>query len=252
MKGVLKRFVLLTFAIAAAGEVSSAQVGAGRVRDVNPHSWWVYYGDHRIANSKWGILSEVQIRRTKFGSAWQQSLLRDGISYQLSPNVQLGGGYGFIRTSRYGDFPAAQPFNEHRLFEQVIVKDGAGPVDLEHRYRLEQRWLGATSGGVRYSRYQDRFRYQLRASLPLPKVGGGQMYLFGGDELFIHFGPNHGASAFDQNRAFAGIGFKLNPTTRLELSYLNQFLVQRSNLVEESNHTFRIQVTSLARLFGKR
>ena len=229
-----------------------AQTNGQRIRDVNPHSWWVYYGDHPVKNTKWGVLTEVQIRRTDFASGWQQLLLREGVTYRLSPRVQLGGGYGFIRTSRYGDFPVARAFNEHRFFQQVIFKHEAGRMDLDHRYRVEQRWLEALSGQSRFWRRQNRFRYQLRGSVPIsaPNARGEQWYLFAGDELFLHFGPNHGASPFDQNRAFAGAGYKLSRNNRLEVSYLNHFLVQRSGRVEESNHTLRIQLTSTAGLFG--
>ena len=225
-----------------------------RVRDLNSHSWWVYYGDHPVRNSKWGILTEMQIRRTDFASAWQQLLLRQGTTYRLSPRVQLGGGYGFIRTSRYGGFPVTRAFDEHRLFQQAILKHEAGRLELEHRYRVEQRWLEASTGNASSWRRQNRFRYQLRGSVPLSAVSanGQQWYLFAGDELFLHFGPNYGASLFDQNRAFAGIGYKLSRANRLEIGYLNQFLIQRGGSVEESNHTFRIQFTSAARLFGRR
>ena len=225
-----------------------------RTRDPNDHAWFIYYGDHQVKQSPWVILTEIQVRRADSGLSWQQLLLREGATYRVNPKVQLGGGYGFIRTYGYGDFPVARPFNEHRLFEQAIFRHEAGKLELEHRYRLEQRWLEAFTGTQRYWRYQDRFRYQLRGAYPLTKTNarGQQTYLFGGDEIFLHFGPNYGASAFDQNRAYFGVGFKLTPANRLEFSYLNQFLIQRSGLVEESNHMFRIQLTSTVGLFGKR
>jgi hypothetical protein len=237
----------------ASARYGSAQSGVERARDVNPHSWWVYYGDHPVQNSKWGVLTEIQIRRTNFASAWQQLLLREGTTYRLSPRVQLGGGYGFIRTYRYGDFPVNRSFNEHRFFQQVIFRHDAGRLELEHRYRVEQRWLEAFDRETRYWRFQDRFRYQVRGAVNIsaPNARGQQWYLLGGDELFMHFGPNFGASPFDQNRAFFGLGYKVSQSNRLEVSYMNQFVVQRSNLVEESNHTFRLQLTSTVGLFGK-
>jgi len=231
----------------------SAEAQTPRVRDTNGHSWWVYYGDHPVKKSKFGVLAEVQIRRTKFADAWQQLLLRGGTTYRVTPRVQLGGGYGFIRTGRYGGYPFDRAFNEHRIFEQATFRHDAGRLELEHRYRVEQRWLQAFAGGKSYWRYQDRFRYQLRGAVNVTKANaqGQQWYLFGGDELFLNFGPNYGASPFDQNRAYFGVGRKLSPSNRLEVSYLNQFLVQRTGLVEESNHTFRVQLTSVVGIFGR-
>ena len=219
-----------------------------RVRDTNGNSWWVYYGDHPVG-ARLNVLSELQWRRTNFAAAGQQLLLREGISYQLNPAVLVGGGYGFVRTYRYGGFPAARAFNEHRMFEQIVLKHRAAVVDFEHRYRLEQRWLRAFQNNRPYWRYQNRFRYQLRGAYGL---GKSPWYLVGLDEIFIHFGANQGASAFDQNRAFAGVGYKLNADNKVEVGYMNQFLVQRSGLVEESNHMLRVQWTSNSRLFQKR
>lgn len=218
-------------------------LNAQRIQDDNAHTWWVYYGEHGIRNSRWSLLSEVQVRRSEFGAGWQQLLLRDGLLYNFSPNVQAGGGYGYINTSRYGEFPVSKAFKEHRVFGQLVLKHQASKVAFEHRYRFEQRWLETPL----FWRHQNRFRYQIRVAAPVSK----NWYVFAGDELFIGFGRNHGAEHFDQNRAFAGVGYKVTPNNRLEFGYLNQFLVQRSGLVQESNHILRIQITSFSKLFVK-
>src|SRR5438045_1075026 len=102
--------------------LSCATLSAQRLQDNNAHSWWVYYGEHQLTDSRWSLLSEVQVRRTDLASSWQQLLLRDGLLYNFSPNVQVGGGYGFIKTSRYGDYPIAKAFKEHRVFGQLVLK----------------------------------------------------------------------------------------------------------------------------------
>jgi len=224
--------------------LSCACLSAQRTQDDNAHTWWVYYGEHPLASSRWSLLSEVQVRRADFGAAWQQLLLRDGVLYNFSPHVQAGGGYGYINTSRYGGHPVAKAFKEHRLFGQLVLKHQAGKVALEHRYRFEKRWLETPQNW----RPQNRFRYQLRAVIPV----SAKWYVFAGDELFIGLGANHGADHFDQNRAFAGVGYKVTRNNRLEIGYLNQYLVQRTGLVAESNHTLRLQLTSFSKLFGSK
>lgn len=47
----------------------------------------------------------------------------------------------------------------------------------------------------------------------------GRRYLYAGDEIFVHFGPNHGAHAFNQNRVQGGIGYRLIRNNRIEIGY---------------------------------
>ena len=231
------------------GQLAQGQTSP-RIRDVNANMWWIYVGDHPF-KGKWGLHSEVNARRANFGASWQQLLLREAVTYRFSKNVQVAAGYGSIRNARYGDFPIAEPNFEHRVWEQVTLKHELKRLELEHRYRLEQRFIqSALPGNGYFWRYQDRFRYQMRAAFPVSK----NWYVLGADELFIHFGPNHGSSPFDQNRAIAGVGSRITPTNRLEFHYLNQFVLQRNGRIEESNHTFRVQWSSstpLARFFSR-
>jgi hypothetical protein len=55
----------------------------------------------------------------------------------------------------------------------------------------------------------------------------------------------------DQNRALAGIGYKLSHNNKVEAGYMNQFLLQRNGQIAEANHILRVQFTSTARLFKK-
>lgn len=221
---------------------------AQRIRDVNANSWWVYTGDHQIAGP-WSILAEIQVRRSDFAAIEQQYQSRDALAYRFSPSVQVAAGYVYTHTGRYGDFPFARAFGEHRTFQQIAFKQTLKRLEMEHRYRAEQRWLQNYIGSTDayFWRYQNRARYQIKASFPVR----GAWYAFGGDEIFVPYGANFGASAFDQNRAFVGIGYKISDKNRLEVSYLNQFLIQRNGLIEESDHTFRVQFLSSVLLFRK-
>lgn len=244
----------ISLAILAGVSVCWGQTTPPRIRDVNTNSWWVYAGDHPVGKGPWGIYTEVQVRRSDFASTWQQLQFREALTYRFSPNVQVAAGYVYTHTSRYGDFPLAlRAFPEHRTYQQLIVKHNLkGRLEFEHRYRTEQRFIQAPLGAANYYRYQSRFRYQLKAVLPISKTDsrGRQWSLFAGDELMINYGPNFGPSPFDQNRAFAGVGYKLSPANKVEVGYLNQLLEQRNGRIEESNHTFRVQWSSSVRLFG--
>lgn len=246
--------ICVSIVLTTAGAFAQGSNPTDRIRDPNAHSWWVYAGDHSV-RGPWGVYTEIQVRRSDVLTIWQQFQSRDAVTYRFSPHVQVAAGYVFTYTGRYGDFPATRSFNEHRTYQQFSVKHELKTLELEHRYRTEQRWIQNYTGvNDFYWRYQGRFRYQLKATLPITKAdaAGHQWYLFGGDEIFIPYGPNHGTNNFDQNRAFGGLGYKFTRNNKLEIGYLNQFIIQRNNRIEENDHTFRLQWSSstpIAKLF---
>jgi hypothetical protein len=159
-------------------------------------------------------------------------------------------GYVFTDTYPYGDFPSRFRSPEHRTYQQALVRQPIGPIVLSHRYRLEQRFMGEMNSGdpeqVQNWRYQNRFRYQLRAMIPLTRGNGGgpEWYIPVSNEILLHFGPNLGESIFDQNRPFIGIGHSFGDKGQLEIGYLTQILAQRNGRVMEYNHTVVISFTS--------
>jgi hypothetical protein len=240
-------------AVLLASSLCNAQSSGPRVVETNATSWWVYTGDHPISKH-WGVFTEIQARRADFLNIWQQLQIRDAATYRFSPHVQVATGYVWTRTGRYGEFPAPQPYLEHRVYEQLAVKQEFKHGDLEHRYRVEQRWLqNFTTGDSYFWRYQNRFRYQLKGTVPVTKAGdrGQQWILLGAGEIFLHFGPNHGPNAFDQTRAFGGFGYRLSKENRIEFTYQHQYIAERNGRIYESNHGLRVQFSSTAPLFRR-
>ena len=228
----------------------TAALAQTRVADLNANSWWVYAGDHQI-KGRWGVFTETQVRRSDFASIWQQLQLRNAATYKVSDHVQVSLGYVATRSGRYGDFPAAAPIWEHRLQTEAKIKQNPiHKLTLEHRLRLEQRWIGQYVGGVHSYRFQERARYQAKVSRPVST----NRYLFGYGEAFLSFGANHAVRSLDQYRAGGGVGFKVTPNNKLEFGYMLQYILQHNNRVEEYNHTLRVQwnsATPLARLFHR-
>ena len=107
------RFLLLLSASAVLfGPVTTR--AADKRTDSNGNLWLNYVGDHAIGDGPWGLHLEVQTRRADFGDDWQQLLIRPGINYQLSPTLSVSAGWAYVHTSRYGNYPAAAAFPEHR------------------------------------------------------------------------------------------------------------------------------------------
>ena len=114
--------------------------------------------------------------------------------------------------------------------EQVTVQQRVGQLDLSHRYRLEQRWIGkfakAESTSPESYTYMNRFRHMLRAQMPLqgPTLDNREFYAAASDEVFIGFGKNVQENIFDQNRLYLLAGYQFSKHFRLEGGYFQQVL----------------------------
>jgi Protein of unknown function (DUF2490) len=241
---LLARCLGLGFLIVLIAQPAFSQ-NSQRLSTVNTHGWYNYFGDHPVSES-WGAHLEAQWRRHDVITQWQQLLLRPAINFSANKNVVFTAGYAFVDTFAYGDFPVRHRFPEHRMYEQVVLKHELGKLGLQHRYRLEQRYLGQkiqpSDSRIDSWRYENRFRYMMRMNVPLGYEK--KLYLGVYDEIMVNFGNNVAANIFDQNRAYAALGYSLSKNTKLEIGYLLQTLQQRNGRVIEYNNTFQLSVFS--------
>ncbi len=145
---------------------------AQRQNTNNSNGWFMYFGDHKLSE-KWGIHLEAQFRRNNIITSPQQLLLRTGINYHFTPNVFATAGYCFVETYPYGEFAAKSDFPEHRLWEQLQVKNQVERFEITSRFRLEQRWVQSpvqqgttTDYAPGPAVYSNRFRILNRVSMP--------------------------------------------------------------------------------------
>ncbi|MES2704272.1 MAG: DUF2490 domain-containing protein [Bacteroidota bacterium] len=216
---------------------ASVPAMAQRLQDHNTIFWGCSFNTIRMSKYT-SLWLEYQWRREGGFTNWQQSLARGGIQVHLNKDVSVLAGYGYIITYPYGEYPAG-PYTipEQRIFEQLSWNDNRGRIMLNHRFRLEQRFLGkinqaAPEYEVTDWTYVNRIRYQLRLQVPLnrPKMEDKTWYLASFDELFIGFGPNVNQNVFDQNRIALLAGYQINKMFRIEGGVLNQ-TVQQGGLV---------------------
>jgi hypothetical protein len=215
------------------------------ILDFNRHGWYSYSGDHAV-RGRWGLHFDGQWRRSQVITKWHQYQLRPGLNFQAAPNVLLTLGYAYTRTYPYGDFPSSAAFPEHRIYQQALVRHPKEHVTFQQRFRLEQRFVGSPSIENRSWTYRNRFRYSLKADFPLTSKPDEKMewYIPIYNEILIGLAPNQGARPFDQNRLFAGIGYALGSSGKMEIGYLNQFLGQRNGRIFEFNNTLLVTFSS--------
>lgn len=209
----------------------------------------MYFGNHRISE-RWGIHTEYQWRRADGFEHWQQSLLRLGIDYYAKNGIQYTAGYAWIRSFPYGDQPIAHTNNEHRIWEQLITKSKIGRVELQHRYRLEQRYIEnwvKNSEGL-YAQdgfyFRQRARYRLLLTMPLSRREMADNTLFAAvyDELFLGFGKGIAKNILDQNRLYCALGWRFSSACNVQLGYLNQFIVKKDGIKAERDHTLQASI----------
>jgi hypothetical protein len=245
----VRRLIVAAFLSVFAGHVSGQTLE--RISDPNLHAWYMYFGDHPAGKGPWGVHFDGQWRRQGAGQKWQQLLLRPGVNYDFTDRLQASGGYAFIKSHRYGSNPAEFVTPEHRIWQQLLVRQKAARSNLAHRFRLEQRRIGVKSrdamGRERLDRYvhRNRFRYAIRAVIPLKGSQRESQYFVAlSNEVKFNFGPNTQNNIFDQNRAYAALGRKLPRLGNLEVGYMQQTLQQGNGRVFEFNHTLQVGLFS--------
>jgi hypothetical protein len=194
----------------------------------------------KAINKKIDWLIEYQWRRTDGLKNWQQGLFRTALQYKPNNNVSIAVGYAEVETFPYGDYPIASNgrFPEHRIFEQLVIKQTINKITVINRFRIEQRWLAKLKTGsnneIEDWTFLHRFRYQLRTQMPLWSKKEQQLYIAAANELFIGAGKNLGINIFDQSRIFLMAGFKINKHFSFETGYLNQTLQQGKRINNNS------------------
>ncbi len=183
-------------------------------------NWFLYFGNQKI-NNRWNFHNEVQYRNYNFAGDLEQLLLRTGIGYNLSENnnnILLG--YAYIHSEPYiAGTDDKLETDEHRIFQQFITKQQFGRVNIQHRYRFEQRFIEDD--------YKMRLRYFLSLNVPINKkeMEKNAIYASAYNEIFIN---TEGPTYFDRDRIYGGIGFCFNKNFKVEAGVMSQILSNSS------------------------
>ena len=182
-------------------------------------NWFQYFGNQKI-NNKWNWHNELQYRNYNFAGDLEQLLLRTGIGYNLSENnnnVLLGYAYVYSEPYIAGTNDKSNT-NEHRIFQQFITKEKFGRVNIQHRYRFEQRFIEGD--------FKMRARYFLSFNVPINKkeMEKNAVYASVYNEIFINTEPDY----FDRDRIYGGVGYCFNKNFKVEAGVMTQILSNSS------------------------
>jgi hypothetical protein len=234
---IFRRALFLVAATLLVG-ITSAQLPP---RQVNQQAqFWTSINSTTKFNDRWGLVADAHIRRNNFIQDPSFYFLRAGLQYQVLPNFNLTVGYGhmWIAPSR-SDW---QNFsNENRLYQQAILVNKVGNVNLVSRIRNEQRWQqiivnDKPSGRWRFT---NRIRYLLSATIPVSKNKWVPQLVLS-NELLVHFGKPVLYNAFDQNRIFIGIKQQMSKDWSFDFGYMMVYQQKFTGFQYDMNHTTRL------------
>lgn len=204
---MVKRLLTLTF-------LTTFLTTAQEIGDDRLGSWHMYFGTNRISEN-WSIHTEGQLRYFEQATNFNQLLLRTGLNYHINPDAIVTLGYAFIETDgSFEEFDNEVNSVEHRIFEQLILKNKVARFSFEHRYRLEQRFVRfGENGSPDYSRVTEhRIRYRLQVTLPLTKIFFLNFY----NEIFLNLQGN----VYGQNRLYGALGANITDNLSVQAGYL--------------------------------
>ena len=170
---------------------------------------------------------------------------RVGAIYHLSKDVTLSGG---ISAFWHYQYPTnAEPYHrfEYRPWEEIMIPQEMGKLELNHRFRFEQRY----NKNVVNNEVQDDFVYNLisrsriQAQYPLGKKSirtPGSIFINFSEEIFINSGINIVYNFFDQNRISLGLGRRFSKSLQLQAGYMNIYSQRTSGNRFEEIHTLVI------------
>lgn len=177
-------------------------------------NWIMYFGTNRISDD-FSIHTEIQYRNhTITPNNTEQWLLRAGLNYHFSEKAFITAGYAYIPSYVYDSEQKSPETEEHRIWQQFILNNKLGRVKLEHRYRIEERWVSED--------FKMRLRYRLMLFIPLnkPIIEKGTLFLGVYDEIFI----NTEEFFFDRNRLYAALGYQIKKNISVQAGMMHQQL----------------------------
>ena len=201
-------------------------ISAQQERVVNPgfNSWYATQIESKVSENV-SLFGQCHIRRTDFGSSWQQRLLFFGTESISPAGMKWSFAYGNIM-----NYPGGFPAQEHRLFEQLVYSFPAGKWSIGHRHRIEHQWLEQKGFDARH-----RYRIDISAKRSLGN-SGHWAFRAHNESLIAMFDPTSSV-IYQQNWFGLGVSHAFSPNSKLILEYLNQFILSDGGWTATSNHT---------------
>ncbi|WP_242132869.1 DUF2490 domain-containing protein [Aestuariivivens marinum] len=187
---------------------------------INPEDKWATWyglgGNYRISE-KSSIETFTYLWHYELNDNFNFLLLNFGYNYHFNPKLTgtVFWGYADIDSEMNMSSPHS---SEIRLAEQVAFKHKLSTIPLDHRFRIEHRFLRKPNSKQNVA----RLRYRLGTKFNLNKI------LFVRIHNEILLSPKLENSS--ENRFYSGLGFNISKSNNIQLGYMNRNTPNKDNL----------------------
>lgn len=189
-----------------------------------------------------GLHTEAQVRNLIVVSGAQENIFfRVGLHWYNTPSSMWTAGYGYFHFKPSDEGVNVPTINEHRIWQQYLSRKRTVQVFMEHRFRLEQRFLTNVNLGTQ--RLDHRIRYRFQLIFPFYTISPYLRHYFiaGYNEVMLNMRTNTN-EIFDRNRLYGAIGYQVSPKLNFQIGYLNQYAMQPVFDNGEVNHLLQFTV----------
>ena len=198
-------------------------------------TWNMLDGFYKIKKNYTGWI-EVQTRSQQVINNFYHYQIKGGLLYNI-PKTDYNLFVGIGRYATYdatGNFKLPLSASETRLWEQLAINNQYSHIKIEHRIRLEQRWIN--------NDYKARFRYRLNPIIMLNHASmlPHTVFISCFDEIFL----SNVFPRFELNRYYWGGGVQLNKKLAIQLGILHESNFDKTG--KETNRNYlqsTLQVT---------
>lgn len=215
----IKFLAVLLFAVA------TMHVKAQNKKVKKGNQQWVQYYVQIKLCEKWTLAADAGYRVGDHFTEKVQYIARAGLDYAINPSLHIAAGFANLGFYSGGKINKT----EFRPYEEVSIKNPFPKFDINHRFRLEERFFNPVQNGKieRPGTFNFRFRYSFMASIPLfnlSKKNRDEKILFNiGDEIFLNAGRSVVYNLFDQNRFIISPTLQFSKNLSVSFTWNSQF-----------------------------
>ena len=215
--------------------LTGADLAWGQIKSQNNQLlfWPQYQFSGKISN-KWAVQADASYRVNDFNKR-DQSVIRGGLVFNPSPAISFTGGYAYFL--HFPTDPGVLDIRrEHRPWQQITLNSDLDKLQIQHRYRLEERYINNS--------FNFRGRYQINLQYPLKgkKIAVHTPYLLLTDEIMFNFGKKIVYNHFDQNRIHLAVGYWFSTSISATIGYMYIYQQRSSGDKFENIHAPRLVI----------
>ena len=188
---------------------------------------WIGATSQLRYTDNWSLFLQGELRTWEMASNLNELLWRAAGHYDFSKKYM--GALGYVRVDTWPfNSNRFRKFYENRAYQEFLIKSKWGKIKIDHRFRLEQRWITRDETGTEYS---NRARYKLGITHPLSNdtITPGTNFIKVFNEIFVDFDrlgywfdPEGERIGLNQNRLYAGVGRQLSTLSNFQIGLMWQ------------------------------